>query len=264
MLQSTNIKHLTNDIMIWTFWGKLIKRIVLAIITISLLIIAVAVVISWIKYENWSHETWLNDIYGYYEDNDEGYIYNFETGEKVLTNINFFYGPRKDGSGVEIFTWKSTPLPQQRYKRGYINTKTAEIIAEPQFDKAWIFRSGVAGVCKNDSVYFIDIKGDCISKQKFPYTIGWDYVYEGDYCVIKINEKYGIINKQGVWVAEPIWDGASIDLFSSSFHLSRNGNIIEYCFGDESIIRVPTLEYKGDTIFAHSDTTVVYVKQGIQ
>ena len=31
--------------MIWTFWGKLIKRIVLTIITISLLIIAVAVVI---------------------------------------------------------------------------------------------------------------------------------------------------------------------------------------------------------------------------
>ena len=120
---------------------------------------------------------------------------------------------------------------------------------------------------EEDAFNYIKILCDYLNtknKQKFPYTIGWDYVYEGDYCVIKINEKYGIINKQGVWVAEPIWDGASIDLFSSSFHLSRNGNIIEYCFGDESIIRVPTLEYKGDTIFAHSDTTVVYVKQGIQ
>ena len=127
--------------------------------------------------------------------------------------------------------------------------------------KAWVFSSGVGAVCKNDSVYFIDTSGKPINGKKFPYAKGHDYMYDGEFCQIKVGDKYGMINKQGEWVVEPVWDFVAINVVLAKFLLYKYGNRVDVSYVPDSIMKAPVLDFRGDSIFVPSDSTIVYVRQ---
>lgn len=228
---------------------------------IAVCLIFIAGIFIYVLYDEISYEYdyELNERLGFHRTATESYIYDRETNEKIISDVDFI-GVPQPGDSIWVFAQHSIFSHWVGGKRGYLNINTGNIIAEPQFDKAWIFSSGVAAVCKDDSVYFIDTNGKPINAKKFPYAKEHDYLYDGEFCQIKIGDKYGVINKQGEWVVEPIWDFVQRSIILGEFFLYKDGNRIDVSYVADSIMKAPILEFKGDTIFVPSDTTIVYVK----
>lgn len=244
---------------VFSFLHKYFWRIICSVIAVCLIFITG--VLIWAVYDTYSYEYdyELNERLGIHRTFEESYIYDLETGEKVIDDVEFM-GKQQPGDSIWAFVQHSIFSHWVGGKRGYLNINTGKVIAESQFDKAWIFSSGVAAVCKKDSVYFIDTNGKPINDRKFPYAKGRDYLYEGEFCQIKIGDKYGIINKRGEWVVEPIWDFVQQNIALGEFLLYKDGNRIDVSYVADSIMKAPILEFKGDTIFVPSDTTIIYVK----
>lgn len=247
---------------IFTFIHKYFWRIICSVIAFCLLVITFFIVMAWLT-DGYEYQRPLNDKFGYYNSNKDSYIYIYDlsTKERVLCNVELIGEPH-NGDSIEVFVWKDTARPFNiGDKRGYLNSKRGNIIVYPQFDKAWIFSSGVAAVCNNDSVYFIDTNGRRINDRKFPYAKGHDYIFYGDFCQIKVGDKYGMIDKRGEWVVEPIWDAVIDDITHAKFLLYKDGNRTDVSYIGDSIMKAPILEFRGDTILVPFDTTVVYIKQ---
>lgn len=245
---------------VFSFIYKHFWRIICFVIAVCLTFIAGVLIWAMIDEVSYEYDYALSERLGVHRTFKEGYIYDRETKEKVVSNVEFI-GEPQPGDSIWVFVQHSIFSHWVGGKRGYLNIHTGKVIAEPQFDKAWIFSSGVAAVCKNDSVYFIDTNGKLINDKKFPYAKGHDYLYDGEFCQIKIGDKYGMINKQGEWVVEPIWDFVQRNIVLGKFLLYKDGNRIDVSYVADSIMKAPILEFKGDTIFVPSDTTVIYVKQ---
>lgn len=234
-------------IIISRFW-KIAYIVGFSIITVF----GILMIYSSYKSTHWEYKRAISSKLGLYSSGYKpSYIFNLETGEMVLP-VDWIFEPNGHDS-IAIFYWGK--------KRGYFNVNNGRIIAQPQYDAAWIFRSGVAGVAKNDSVFFIGLDGKPINNKKFPYEIGYDYVYNGEFCQIKIGDKYGMIDKKGKWVVRPVWDCVKTDYANKMFWLYRNGNRINVSYMADSIMKAPILEFMGDSIFVPSDPTIVYVKQ---
>ena len=180
-----------------------------------------------------------------------GYIYNVKTNEKVIPVVDHVVTP-KDNDSIAVFHWGK--------KRGYFNINTGEILVQPKFDAAWLFRSGVGAVVLNDSVFFIGLDGKPISDNKFPRTKGEDYLFEGDYCVIKIGSKYGAIDKSGEWVLEPEWEYIESTPLGILMACVNKMPIFIY---DKTDIRpyIDHIVIKEDTVVLYSDSIRTYIKE---
>ena len=243
-----------------SFLYKHFWRIIFSVIAVCLIFITGIFIWAIFDEVSYEYDYELNERLGIHRTAKDGYIYDRETKEIVIPDVGFIIGKPQPSDSIWVFVRHSVFSHWVGGKRGYLNINTGKVIAEPQFDKAWIFSSGVAAVCKNDSVYFIDTNGKPINDKKIPYTKGHDYLYDGEFCQIKIGDKYGMINKQGEWVVEPIWDFVQTNIATGEFLLCNNGNRIYVSYVADSIMKAPELEFKGDTIFVPSDTTIVYVK----
>ena len=96
-------------------------------------------------------------------------------------------------------------------KRGFINLNNGEIIIKAQFERAWIFSEGLAGVLKNNKLGFINKSGELIIPYQFPYNpiidSKVDFVFKNGLCTaVGNNGKHGLIDKEGNWVIEPKYD----------------------------------------------------------
>ena len=229
------------------FW-KIAYIVGISIITVF----GILVILAEYHGTHWEHKRAISSKLGLYTSGyKQDYVYDLVTGEEVLP-VDWIVEPKGNDS-IAIFYWGD--------KRGYFNVNNGRIVAQPQYDAAWIFRSGVGGVAKNDSVFFIGLDGKPINDKKFPYETGHDYLYNGEFCKIKIGDKYGMINKQGEWMVEPLWDEVLTNIATGEFFLFKDGNEINVSYVADSIMKAPVLEFKGDTIFVPSDTTIIYVKQ---
>lgn len=197
---------------------------------------------------HWESKRAISSKLGYYSSYKGGYIYKLATDEIVIPYVDWVVEPKGNDS-IAIFRWGD--------KRGYFNANSGEIIAQPQYDAAWIFRSGVGGVAINDSVFFIGLEGKPINDKKFPRIKGEDYIYNGDYCIMKQGDRYGAIDKAGKWVIEPKWDYVEV---SPNGLLSAWQNGWAFTVYDtDSITPFPNeVEIKGDTIYTYSDSIRVY------
>ena len=244
---------------VFSFLYKHFWKIICSVIAVCLIFIAGIFIYVLYDEISYKYDYELNERLGFHRTATESYIYDRETKEKVISDVDFI-GVPQPGDSIWVFAQHSIFSHWVGGKRGYLNINTGNIIAEPQFDKAWIFSSGVAAVCKDDSIYFIDTNGKPINAKKFPYAKEHDYLYDGEFCQIKIGDKYGVINKQGEWVVEPLWDFVQRSIILGEFFLYKDGNRIDVSYVADSIMKAPILEFKGDTIFVPSDTTIVYVK----
>ena len=67
------------------------------------------------------------------------------------------------------------------------------------------------GVCRGDSVWFIDHAGRPINNRKFARKHGYgSYVYHGGYAAIPVGEKFGLIDRRGDWAVAPEHDDINI------------------------------------------------------
>ena len=97
-------------------------------------------------------------------------------------------------------------------KRGYININTGKIVIPAQYQRAWNFSEGYAAVYKEGLVSFINKSGE----QAFPttfsirYDLNFDdiaFQFHNGLCIMRtMDGKWGLINTQGEWVIEPIYN----------------------------------------------------------
>lgn len=227
------------------FW-----RITVSVIAISLVVIAVVLGIGFYKAYHWGNNIQLSENLGFRYSQNGGYVYNLKTNEKVIPDVDWVVAP-KDNDSIAVFHWGE--------KRGYFNTKTGEIIVQPKYEAAWMFRSGIGAVALNDSVFFIGLDGKPISDKKFKRIKGEDYLFEGDYCIIKVGSKYGAIDKSGEWVLQPEWEFA--ENTPQGVLIAWENKMPIYIY-DKTDIRpyLKHIEIKGDTIISYTDSIRIYMR----
>ena len=95
----------------------------------------------------------------------------------------------------------------QNDKWGYINLMTEKSIPA-QFDYVWPFSEGIAAVIKNKKLMFINQNGETvINKELGQMPKEADCRFINGYCIVNSTEGLtGLIDKQGNWALEPIYD----------------------------------------------------------
>lgn len=128
----------------------------------------------------------------------KSYIFNFRTGDKLMEGIDWIAVPA-DGDSLIVVA--------KGGKRGFVNRFTGRTAIPFDYDAAWTFTDGVAGVCRGDSVWFVDHSGRPINNRKFARKHGYgSYVYHGGYAAIPMGEKFGLIDRKGDWAVTPEHD----------------------------------------------------------
>jgi len=120
--------------------------------------------------------------------------------------------PYRDAIEKEIFLSQQIlfPLKNSADKYGYIDTLGNWII-KPCFDDAATFIEGFAGVCKNDSCFFINKEGIKTSQLYFEETED----YTNGLAIVKKQNDYYLINRSGQLITKGFEDinHASDNLF---------------------------------------------------
>lgn len=128
----------------------------------------------------------------------QSFITDSRTGEKLMEGIDWIAVPM-DGDSLIVVA--------KGGKRGFVNRFTGRTAIPFDYDAAWTFTDGVAGVCRGDSVWFIDHAGRPINNRKFARKHGYgSYVYHGGYAAIPMGEKFGLIDRNGDWAVTPEHD----------------------------------------------------------
>lgn len=93
---------------------------------------------------------------------------------------------------------------------GYLNSLTGGPLPE-RYDYAWPFSEGMAAVMKDKRLMFIDPKGKVVINTEFGrIPEGVDCKFIQGYCVVNSREGLtGLIDKQGNWALQPIYDEIS-------------------------------------------------------
>ncbi len=180
------------------FW-----RVIWSVITVC--IIAFTSMAGYAFYREFIRDTrysWLtrsiSPNYSFYDDeNGKAYVFNNRTGRKTIKDIDWIRRSA-DGDSLMVFA--------KNGKRGYLNRYTGQVAIPAIYDAAWIFSDGVAGVCFNDSIFFIDHAGNPINSQKYPRYLSYDdYCYHGEYLKLPRNGKFGLVNRNGDWHLPPVY-----------------------------------------------------------
>ena len=96
--------------------------------------------------------------------------------------------------------------------RGYLNTHTGKIIIPAQYQRAWNFSEGIAAVYDEGLVSFINASGEPAFSSTFPlhYGLNFDDIafqfHDGLCVMLTMDGKWGLINTQGEWVVNPIYN----------------------------------------------------------
>lgn len=198
------IRQFIRDIFSWKnktpFW-----RIIWATVTVCIVIFTCAIM-SEVYREHQRDYRWIQSVaissemnFSRHEySNDPGWISGRISGEIITGDVDWVCVP-EDGDSLAVFS--------SRGKRGYVNRFSGKVAIAPQFDKAWIFSSGMAAVAKDNMVYFIDHSGKPVNDKTFVYKPRNSYVYYGDYCVMNDgNDMLGLIDRAGNWKIEPKYE----------------------------------------------------------
>ena len=95
----------------------------------------------------------------------------------------------------------------QNKKWGYMNLQTGESIPA-QFDHVWPFSEGLAAVRKDNKLIFINQTGEIVINTdlgRMPDEVDCKFI--NGYCIVNSVEGLtGLIDKQGNWALQPIYD----------------------------------------------------------
>ena len=132
-----------------------------------------------------------DEMYFHNRGDGKGYLYNFRTGEKYITDVAWIAKPTTEDSLICFSDGK---------KRGYYSKYSGQVVIEPRYDHAWIFSDGLAGVEEGGHVKFIDPTGKVVIDRQMARTQNKeDYVFHAGYCVVYTNDgkHCGLMDKNG-------------------------------------------------------------------
>lgn len=164
------------------------------------------------------------------------YIADKRTNKKVLNGLDWI-ARSADGDSLIVFA--------KNGKRGFLSRNTSNIVIPAKFDAAWCFSDGVAGVCENDSVYFVDHYGKPIYNRRFKREMGHNYTYHGNYFANKVGEKFGLVDRRGCYVTPAIYESL-IAMANNMWVMKLNGKM--GVINDKGVIVIPN-EYAGIEIY---------------
>ena len=148
-------------------WGMFATSatIIMAIIAIGFIRFVGYEVYYW--YEGQHHSCvgehcWANthingDIYFHHHKEGKGYLYNLNTGQKLLKHVEWIAKPTDKDSLICFSNGK---------KRGYFSKNTGKVVIEPKYSHAWIFSDGFASVDDGGHIKFIDATGKVVIDKK--------------------------------------------------------------------------------------------------
>lgn len=186
---------------------KVFWRVICAVITVCLVIIT-GIIIYEVRKEYIRDRLWAdcepisNSMYFCKRDysTDPGWIAAQTSGEIITKDIDWIK-TSSDEDSLAVFASKG--------KRGFLNRYTGKVVIKPQFDKAWVFSSGVAAVVKGNKLFFIDHDGKPINEKTHAYHPKGTYLYYGDLCAMTDGYgRIGLIDKEGNWKVEPKFEKA--------------------------------------------------------
>ena len=132
------------------------------------------------------------------------YLYNPQTGQRLLEHVEAVMLPHKDSLGI---------YSDGRHY-GYFNIRTGRTSIAPAYDRAWEFSEGVAAVEKNGRIHFIGRDGKQAFRETFALpTHGQDFVFNLGYCIVEYDQgsTYGLIDHDGKWALAPGYDSLRYD-----------------------------------------------------
>ena len=121
-------------------------------------------------------------------------VYDLEAKKYVTRKLKWVSGiPDRDS--LTVFCDKND-------KRGFLNTKTGEIVIAGRFEHAWVFSEGLAAVVEpGGKMGFIDKTGHYVIAPRLDYIPSHDYVFKHGVCCIQNREGYqGLLSREGEWV----------------------------------------------------------------
>lgn len=131
-------------------------------------------------------------------------IINTRTGKVILKDIEWVRKPLSVKDSLAVFS--------DGEKRGYFNYYTGEITIPAQYEFAWVFSDGIASVCENGRIKFIDSNGNQVFDRTFAYYPEKDgYVFHNGYCIVDEDkdEKFGLMNTKGETILQEEYSGIS-------------------------------------------------------
>lgn len=185
----------------------------------------------------WYDQPISEKIYFHNGGKGKGFVYRYDHGDKtkIIKGIDWVV-KSLDGDSLAVFAKDG--------KRGYLNRYTGKVIIPAQYDAAWTFTDGVAGVCKNDSVWFIDSNGEPINSRKFKRIPGYnDYCYHGGHVKMPHGEKYGFVTKEGNWTNQ-YYDNVEI-VARDMWRVTENGTLGVL---SDSLTCVVPIEYRSISV----------------
>lgn len=174
-------------------------------------------------YEHSSNREWkknggrfISQTIGYIPECDsKGYIFNKETGKKVLKGIQ----------------WISMPLGNDTLccfsngsKRGYFNINDGKVVIEPKYEHAWVFSDGLAAVVEHGKVKFIDGTGKVViddGRDYDPESCG--YVFHDGYLVVMEDDKFGLMDKTGKLVLAKEYEEIEVSANKQYWSVGKDG-----------------------------------------
>ena len=162
-------------------------------------------------WEGWTKYVSTNIVLEYGSKGMESFeqLKDIRTGEYTTPRLNhIFINEYNSADSLVVFRTKDR-------KRGYVNINTGKIVIPAQYQRAWNFSEGIAAVYKEGLISFINESGELAFPTTFPirYDLNFDdiaFQFHDGLCIMRtIDGKWGMINLQGEWVVEPIYN--SID-----------------------------------------------------
>lgn len=95
-------------------------------------------------------------------------------------------------------------------KRGYYDLEARSRMTGPEFDHAWFYSDGLAGVVKDGKVGFMDASGNLVISYQYDYIPGYDYMFKDGLARIYSDyDKVGLIDKTGKIIVPIEYDNIS-------------------------------------------------------
>lgn len=161
-----------------------------------------------VRSNNYFYGTTINDslqLREYYHSNrDYVLIYNKNTQQVVSQKMRWVSLGVSEGDSITVYC-------DINGKRGFINLNTGNIVIEGHYDRAWNFSDGLAAICQDNKIGFINMEGEEVIPCQYPTSehainrLG--YAFHNGYATITNSQnECGLINKQGELLVDTIYD----------------------------------------------------------
>lgn len=182
-------------------------------------------------------------------------IYNSNMRRYISPKMAWFSVSPSPGDSLIAFC-------DTRERYGLMNLYTGRVVVEPIYERTWNFSEGLAAVCRDRMIGFVDVQGEEVIPCKYPISPtspdNVEYVFYEGYCVINSScGKCGLINQWGQLVVDTIYDDIAPPSTCNVRVVKNNGKYGLLTLWGEIFIPI---KYDGILL---SDTQIFVIKDGV-